>query len=163
MTDYMSEEQRMEESAESSKNAKDISLLLSKHNTSLSFQRTRLSADRTLMSVIRTALSLIGFGFTIFQFFRSLREIEGIKIDPTMGARKVGLAMVGLGIFMLLLGIIYHSFFMLQVRRERQRLDEKGLIIEHDKFPVSMTLIVALLLLLLGVIVILTMITQLTG
>jgi putative membrane protein len=37
----------------------------------MSFQRTRMSADRTLMSVIRTSLSLIGFGFTIFQVFRS--------------------------------------------------------------------------------------------
>jgi putative membrane protein len=30
-----------------------------------------MSADRTLMSIMRTSLSLIGFGFALFQFFRS--------------------------------------------------------------------------------------------
>lgn len=40
----------------------------------LSFQRTRMSADRTLRSVIRTSLALIGFGFTIYNVFRSLQQ-----------------------------------------------------------------------------------------
>ena len=49
----------------------DTNTELSSRRTGMSFQRTRMSADRTLMSVIRTSLSLIGFGFTIFQVFRS--------------------------------------------------------------------------------------------
>ncbi len=136
-----------------------ISVLLSRYRTTLSFQRTRLSADRTLMSIIRTALSLIGFGFTIFHFFQSLKDGSHIKADPTQVASNVGLAMVGLGIIMLVLGIIYHVFFMLQVRKERERLNAEGFIASHDSFPVSMTLIIAVLLLLLGVFVIFKMAT----
>src|SRR5687767_14229664 len=139
MPDDLSEEQRMEESSESSKNAKDISLLLSKHNTSLSFQRTRLSADRTLMSVIRTALSLISFGFTIFHFFRSLKDIVKVdlKKDPGEAAGKLGLVLVALGIGMLMLGIIYHISFMLQVRAERSKMEKGHNIMPDDTFPIS--------------------------
>jgi putative membrane protein len=47
-----------------------------------------MSADRTLMSVVRTSLSLIGFGFTIFQFFRYLRQsVEAAQKIPVGGAR----------------------------------------------------------------------------
>jgi putative membrane protein len=138
----------------------DISVLLSRYRTTLSFQRTRLSADRTLMSVIRTALSMIGFGFTIFHFFHALKKVKNMNVDPTQAAESVGLAMVGMGILMLLLGIIYHAIFMLQVRKERERLNAEGFIAKHDSFPVSMTLIVAVLLLLLGVFVILRMVVS---
>lgn len=141
------------------KSSGELSVLLSRYRTTLSFQRTRLSADRTLMSIIRTALSLIGFGFSIFHFFQSLKGIKDIKVDPSQAASKVGLTLVGLGIFMLILGIIYHAYFMLQVRKERERLNDEGLIASDDSFPVSMTLIIAVLLLLLGVFVIFRMAT----
>ena len=59
-------------------------------------QRTRLAEDRTLMAVIRTALSLIGFGFTIFQFFQSLRE-RG-TIATAAAPRNFGASLVGLGV-----------------------------------------------------------------
>lgn len=52
----------------------EISTELSERRTGMSFQRTRLSVDRTLMSVIRTSVSLITFGFTIFQFFQTLKD-----------------------------------------------------------------------------------------
>src|SRR5687767_8045950 len=80
--------------------------------TALAFQRTRMSADRTLMAVIRTSLSLIGFGFTIYQFFRYLREAAGaphlLRIEAP---RKFGLALVILGVVMLSLGIWRHLSF----------------------------------------------------
>lgn len=156
-------EQKTNDSTASGKSEGEISVLLSRQRTTLSFQRTRLSADRTLMSIIRTALSLIGFGFTIFHFFRSLKGIEGIKIDPTEVVSHVGLWLVGMGIFLLTLGIIYHILFMLQVRRERQLLDQEGLIIKHDNFPYSLTLLTAILLLLLGVFVIFKMLIAAYG
>jgi putative membrane protein len=134
-----------------------IAVLLARYRTTLSFQRTRLAADRTLMSIIRTALSLIGFGFTIFHFFRTLKVMKGVKVDPTQAAGRTGTAMVVLGIGLLSLGIIHHAFFMRQVRRERKRLDDEGLIAAHDEFPISLTLVIAILLLLLGVYVIFKM------
>jgi putative membrane protein len=128
---------------------------LSSRNTGLSFQRTRLSADRTLMSVIRTSLSLIGFGFTIFQFFEKLKAQKLLAgVAPT---RHFGITLVLLGIGMLILGIIYHVQFMLQLRAQRKAMTAGGLIHGESGFPVSFTLITALTLLLIGVAAIISM------
>src|SRR5688572_16074433 len=118
----------------------EISTLLSRQRTTLSFQRTRLSADRTLMSVIRTALSLISFGFSIFHFFRSLKDIVKVdlKKDPGEAAGKLGLVLVALGIGILMLGILYHISFMLQVRAERSKMEKDHNIMPEDTFPISL-------------------------
>jgi len=81
----------------------DLSVELSSRRTGMSFQRTRMSADRTLMSIIRTALSLIGFGFTIFQFFRYLRDnAHATDIVPAHAAINFSTALVVLGVIFLL-------------------------------------------------------------
>jgi putative membrane protein len=133
-----------------------ISVELSARRTGMSFQRTRMSADRTLMSVIRTSLSLIGFGFTIFQVFQKLYEVK--ILHRSQEPRNFGVALVLLGIAMLVLGIIYHVRFMLGLRRERRQMTAEGLIYGESQFPVSMTLIVAVLLLLVGVLAIVSMV-----
>ena len=138
----------------------NVSVLLARQRTTLAFQRSRLSADRTLMSVIRTALSLISFGFTIFHFFRTIKSIVKIdlKQDPGKAAGELGLALVALGIGMLFIGIIYHAVFMRQVRVERMKMEKEHNIMAEDTFPVSLTLIIAVLLFLLGLYVIFKMI-----
>jgi putative membrane protein len=122
---------------------------LAARQTGMSFQRTRLSADRTLMSVIRTSLSLIGFGFTIFQVFQKLYESQVLK--NAKAPRHFGEALVILGIFMLVLGIGYHISFMLGLRHLRTAMKMEGVIHGESHFPASMTLIVAILLLLIGI------------
>jgi putative membrane protein len=131
-----------------------ISTELAARRTGMSFQRTRMSADRTLMSVIRTSLSLIGFGFTIFQFFQKLRE-GGVLAGGS--PRNFGLALVCLGVGMLIVGIAYHLQFMLELRRERVEMTKAGLIHGKSTFPTSLTLIVAVLLLIVGLLAILGM------
>lgn len=129
-----------------------LSVELSSRRTGMSFQRTRLSADRTLMSVIRTSLSLIGFGFTIFQFFQKLHEAGAVK---SAGApRRFGEALVLLGVAMLVLGIGYHVAFMKGLRDERERLKSMGLIHAESAYPVSLTLLTAVLLLIFGLLAI---------
>jgi putative membrane protein len=131
---------------------------LSSRRTALAFQRTRMSADRTLMAVIRTSLSLIGFGFTIYQFFRYLRETVGVmQLLRSEAPRKFSMALVMLGVVMLSLGIWKHVAFMLELRAERRMFVEQGLIPGDDKFPVSITLITATLLLTIGLIAIVGM------
>lgn len=131
-----------------------ISTELSARRTGMSFQRTRMSADRTLMSVIRTSLSLIGFGFTIFQFFQKLREAGTLSSGSP---RNFGLVLVWLGVGMLVVGIVYHLQFMLGLRHERAEMTQAGLIHGQSRFPVSLTLSVAVLLLLVGLLAILGM------
>ena len=127
----------------------DISTELSRRRTGMSFQRTRMSADRTLMSVIRTSLSLIGFGFTIFQFFQKLRDQD--VITHANAARNFGTTLVGLGILVLAVGIIYDIQFMSALRKTREEMKAEGLIYGESPFPRSFTLITALFLLLIGV------------
>lgn len=133
----------------------DVNTELASRRTGMSFQRTRMSADRTLMSVIRTALSLIGFGFTIFQFFQRLREQD--VISKAEAPRNFGLALVVLGVAMLILGIIYHIQFMLGLRHMRESMREQGLIHAESVFPVSLTLVTAFVLLVIGVAAIVSM------
>lgn len=58
---------------------------------------------------------------------------------------------------MLIVGIVYHIQFMLSLRAELKEIIDAGLIRSENRFPVSYTLIVAVLLLLLGVVAILSM------
>jgi putative membrane protein len=135
-----------------------ISVELSSRRTGMSFQRTRMSADRTLMSVMRTALSLISFGFTIYQVFERLRDHN--VIAHASSGRNFGTALVALGILMLTGGIIYHLQFMYGLREERKAMAVDGLIHAQSHFPVSLTLITAILLLVVGSAAIISMIFQ---
>jgi len=136
----------------------DISVELSSRRTGMSFQRTRMSADRTLMSVIRTSLSLIGFGFTIFQFFQKLKDAG--TLAHTAAPRNFGVALVALGILMLVGGIIYHLQFMLHLRHQREAMVADGLVHGESSFPVSLTLMTAIVLLLIGVAAIVSMLFE---
>jgi putative membrane protein len=133
-----------------------ISTELASRRTGMSFQRTRMSADRTLMSVIRTSLSLIGFGFTIYQVFEKLHEAQVVK--SAVASRHFGIALVALGIAMLVVGIGYHVAFMYGLRRERAALKADGLVHAESHFPLSLTLMVALLLLAIGFLAIVSMV-----
>jgi putative membrane protein len=137
------------------------SLLLSSRRTRLSFQRTRMSADRTLMSIMRTALSLIGFGFTIYQFFRYLRQSPGMSeaIVAPEAARNFGTALVVVGVLLLVLGIVGHVRFMLELRTDHDQLVQARLI-PHDHYPYSITLAVSLLLLMVGLLAIVSMVVR---
>lgn len=129
--------------------ADDVSVELSRRRTGMSFQRTRMSADRTLMSVIRTSLSLISFGFTIAQFFQKLKEND--VVTSAHEPRVFGMALVWLGIGMLAFGIIYHVQFMLGLRKTRVAMKVDHLIHGESGFPVSLTLVAAVVLLGIGV------------
>jgi len=134
-----------------------INTELSARRTGMSFQRTRMSADRTLMSTIRTSLSLIGFGFTIFQFFKKLQESNLLPVDSGT-ARSFGFSLVLLGVLMLVLGIFYHVRFMLQLRVQREEMHSAGLIHAQSGFPISLTLIVAVSLFLIGALAVIGMV-----
>ena len=72
-------------------------------------------------------------------------------------ARNFGVALVLLGVGMLVAGIWYHVQFMLGLRAEREHLTREHLIHGESVYPVSMTLIVAGLLL-VGSLAILSMV-----
>jgi uncharacterized membrane protein YidH (DUF202 family) len=124
---------------------------MSMRRTGMSFQRTRLSADRTLMSVIRTALSMIGFGFTIAQIFQKMHAVS--MVQSATAGRTFGIALVVLGCVVLGVGIAYHIAFMRGLRGVREDMQSQGLVHAQTGFPVSFTMLTAVLLLLMGLFV----------
>lgn len=131
---------------------------LASRRTGMAFQRTRLAADRTLMAVIRTSLSLISFGFTIHKVFAGLKESK--VIAHAAAERNFGISLVVIGMLVLLMGIVYHGWFMHSLRKQRTNLGAEGLVHGESPFPPSMTLAAAVLLFVLGLI---TMISMITG
>ena len=133
-----------------------VSIELASRRTGMSFQRTRMSADRTLMSVIRTSLSLIGFGFTIFQVFEKAHEAG--MLQSAAPPRHFGIALVVLGIAMLVGGIGYHMrVHATACAGSATQLKADGLVHAESVFPVSLTLMTALLLLVIGFVAIASM------
>lgn len=137
--------------------ADSISTELSSRRTGMSFQRTRMSADRTLMSVMRTSISLISFGFTIFQVFGHLRDMN-VLAKTSQAPRNFSIALVTIGIIMLALGIIYHIQYMVALRNERREMTQQKLIHGQSPYPVSLTLLVATMVLMLGLLAIASMV-----
>jgi putative membrane protein len=86
---------------------RDESAHLSDENTKLALVRTIVALDRTLMAWIRTSTSLVSFGFTIYKFFQTLREEEGLpRSHHLLDPRRVALVLIGLGVGALVLATI---------------------------------------------------------
>jgi putative membrane protein len=77
---------------------------------------------------------------------------EGLVIETGLYtvASYLGMALGAIALLMVASGISYHLAFMHGLRNERVRLVAAGLVHGESKFPVSMTLVVAVLLLLTG-------------
>ncbi|HEY6830183.1 MAG TPA: hypothetical protein VI259_25190, partial [Gemmatimonadaceae bacterium] len=72
-------------------------------------------------------------------------------LTATAAPRNFGIALVYLGVGMIAVGIAFHAQFMWRLRRERQEMRAAGLLHDENGFPLSLTLVVAALLLLLGI------------
>lgn len=121
-------------------NEHDTSTELAGQRTELALQRTVIAAERTLMAWIRTSISLIGFGFTIYRFFQYLAESENLLLQSRPNAaRNLGLALITLGTLALIVAAIQHRAF----------LNEMG--VKKGKHLWSLSFIVAILMMLIGV------------
>ena len=135
----------------------DLDVSRSERDTANAFQRTRMSTDRTLMSAVRTSLSLISFGFTIFQFFRALLTIQGAQALVRSDApRRFGLTLVFLGVCLLAAAIWQHVTFMHELNAERRAVLGDAFA-KGERFPFSVALGSAVVLLLVGLVAIASM------
>ncbi len=126
----------------------------------MAIQRTRMAADRTIMAEVRTSLSMIGFGFTIYQTFRTLSKAD--MLQGGNAPRNFGLSLILLGMLILAGGIWRHIQFANELRRRRADLMAEGLIHGESAYPISVSLIVALGLLIVGCVAALNIIFGLT-
>jgi len=110
-------------------------------STELARERTREAADRTLMAWIRTSLSLIAFGFGIGKAFELFSAAFPKKdLDPQHGTLVLAISFIALGMLGLLGAIIQYG----QVLKHL----EQGAF--TYKAPRALTMMVAILLLVIG-------------
>ena len=125
--------------------------------TSMAFQRTRMAAERTMMAILRTSLSMIGFGFTIYTFFTNFISRDDARgLLASQAPTRFGMALIALGILLMILGIANHYRYMQTLRSLREDFKRRGFLQGGDGFPVSLTLIVSFLMVLLGLWALLT-------
>jgi len=114
-------------------------------STRLAFERTRNSYENTMMSWIRTATSLITFGFSIYKFFQIEAPSERQQ-NYLIGPRGFALALVSIGLFSLLLATL----------ENRQKIQTFGA--QYAGKQRSLSVLVAALISILGVLALLAMI-----
>jgi len=120
-------------------------------NTHLALKRNFLATERTLMAWIRTSISMIGFGFTLAKLFQSLASSNVLIRGPAGNvwtAEGVGMLLISLGTFALILAVLDH-------RREWKQLRAVGL---GPRF--SLTMAVASVLAILGVMALLSLVVS---
>jgi len=109
-----------------------------KFNDLLAIDRTRFAAERSLMAWVRTSLSMITFGFTIYKFLQYIRQQSPVPLPRPNGPRNLGLVLIGIGTFALIVACTQHWNYV-----------RKLSTVQPSK-PWDLTLIVATLLTLLG-------------
>jgi len=120
-------------------------------STQLALRRSFLAAERTLMAWIRTSISMIGFGFTLAKLFQSLSRSNVLIRGPAgrvWTAEGVGMLLISLGAFALVVAVFDH-------RRELKQLQSAGF-----KPRFSLTMAVASVLAILGVMALLTLVVN---
>ena len=120
-------------------------------NTQLALQRSFLATERTLMAWIRTSISMIGLGFTLAKLFQSLARSNVLIRGPAGNmwtAEGVGLLLISLGTFALVIAVFDHN-------RELKLLRAAGL---PARF--SLTMAVASVLAILGVMALLSLLVR---
>ena len=116
-------------------------------STELALDRTHLAHDRTLMAWVRTATSLISFGFTIYKFFQYLREEGRARpVQGPFGPREFAFTMICIGLISLLLATLQHWQF------------RKKLRIRYHVTGFPLTLVMAALISLLGILALIAVI-----
>jgi uncharacterized membrane protein YidH (DUF202 family) len=87
--------------------------------------RDRLSAlidaDRLMMQLVQTSLSLIGFGFSINAFFND-PNARGGMVAANLAARRLGLALLCLGMLFLAMGVWNQFTFRRGLARQFEHL-----------------------------------------
>jgi putative membrane protein len=120
---------------------------LDQQRTDLAFFRSRWAAERTLMAWIRTAIAMVTFGFAIDEFFVYLSR-ESSEGRVPVKYHLFGFLLVLTGIMLLVLALIEHVLVARSLKRQEV----------FDNRPLSLPVLGASIVLLIGVAALLLMI-----
>ena len=124
---------------------------LASERTDWALKRTVMALERSLMAWLRTAISLISFGFTIFKFLDALQKGGTVQLQEH-APRNMGLFLIVLGMGFLILGIVEYNIAKNLLIGETQRV-----------FPVSITFLAAVGVLLVGLFMLMNMLLGIGG
>lgn len=102
------------------------------HGNTAPDPRTILSNERTFLAWMRTGIALMAFGFVVSKFGLYLK----LAVHTQFGPNRLGLVMVGGGIFFIAAGAIHYH-------RVTARL-EHGLPLTHSRMPTVMGLVMVI-------------------
>jgi len=106
--------------------------------------RVHFAAERTLLAWIRTGLAMMGFGFVVARFGLFLRELAAAQ--GVVPPHRVGLSL-WIGTTLVLMGVVVNAFAAIRHWQTVRRLERN----QPLRFrPLSMGIIVALFLAVLG-------------
>ena len=94
---------------------------------------------------------------SIFQVFTKARDAGMLRMNMAAPS-NFGMALVALGVVLLIAGIVYHVSFMRGLRATRKAMVEAGLVHGESGYPLSYTLLTAIILLMIGVFAIVSMV-----
>lgn len=104
--------------------------------------------ERMMYQIIQSSISLIGFGFTIHAFLNNAEASASFSIDLDQAARRIGLAMITLGLLNLAVGATNQSRYLRTLQRRYPVAPEPTRPKAYSPRP---TFIIAWLLLGIGV------------
>jgi inner membrane protein YidH len=108
---------------------------------------TYFAAERTLLAWVRTGLAMMGFGFVVARFGLFLRELAAIHDTPP--PQRLGVSL-WVGTTLVLLGVVVTFCAAIKHWQTVRRLDRRQPI---RSGPLSLGIVVALALSLLGIII----------
>jgi uncharacterized membrane protein YidH (DUF202 family) len=116
--------------------------------------------ERTMIQIVQASISMIGFGFTIHAFLNKAGAEAMFSIDLDQIARRLGLALVALGMLNLGWGA-FNQLRYLAVIRRRHRLPPDA--VAQQAYSTRATFVIAFLLLAVGLAALTSMIVQAFG
>ena len=126
------------------------------HEPNTGFLGGQIELQANSLAITRTSMALIGFSFTALQFLQRQHEL-------TPATKAIALSLVLIGFTCQVLGIWQHVDFMRELKVETDKLVSRNLLAEHPRAARSMTLSVALALLLVGLAATIAVIVQIAA
>lgn len=113
--------------------------------------------ERTMIQIVQASISMIGFGFTIHAFLNKAGAEATFSIDLDQIARRLGLALVSIGMINLAWGA-FNQLRYLRILERRHRLPPGATA--RQAYSTRATFVIAFLLLAVGLGALVSMLVQ---